>query len=102
MMKNILLAILLLSVLAPLARAASDCAHTCCRTYNGSWDKDFDDCRAPAGGGGFDQCVSQCEAQVAASGPHGPGPASPENTYNCKVGAILATIAVGAFLMGKN
>jgi hypothetical protein len=98
-MRAIILSILLLSAFIPLAHAASDCEHTCCRTYSGSWDDDFDDCRSPKTG--FDTCVSDCEAQVWANRPQGPGPASPENTYNCKYPAILAMIGVGALLIER-
>jgi hypothetical protein len=90
----------ILFLFAPLAFAASDCEHTCCDRFNGSWDEDFDDCKHPAEG--FDTCLSDCEAAVWAARPQGPGPASPENTYSCKVGAILATIAVVAFIARKN
>ncbi|MFH0884602.1 MAG: hypothetical protein V1861_02740 [Candidatus Micrarchaeota archaeon] len=37
-MKMAILCILALSAIAPLAFAASDCEHTCCDKFNGSWD----------------------------------------------------------------
>jgi hypothetical protein len=84
----------------PIVHAASDCEHTCCRTFSGSWDDDFDNCRSYKDG--FDACVSECEAKVWAARPQGPGPASPENTYSCKVGFILAAICIGAIYSGRN
>jgi len=99
-MKSLFFLLIIFASLAPIAFAASDCAHTCCRTYNGSWDDDFDDCRHPAAG--FDGCVSECEAKVWASRPQGPGPASPENTYSCKVGAILLGVLGGTILLRKS
>ncbi len=91
--------ILLVTVFPSVSFAASDCAHSCCRTYDGSWDDDFDDCKSAKTG--FDTCVSDCEAAVYANRPQGPGPASPENTYSCKFPAILAMIGVGALLMER-
>jgi hypothetical protein len=88
-MKNILTAFLLLCAFMPFAFAASDCAHTCCYSYNGSWDTDFDDCFHPQGG--YDTCVSQCEAQAAAAGPTPPDTTNAQH-YNCKVGMILLAL----------
>lgn len=97
--KLALFGILLASVFPTVSFAASDCEHTCCRTYDGSWDDDFDDCRSPKAG--FETCVSDCEAQVWANQPQGPGPASPENTYSCKFPAILVFITVGTLLIER-
>jgi len=98
-MKKTLLIIFTILSAVPLSFAASDCEHTCCQTYDGSWDDDFDDCKSAKPG--FDSCVSACEARVWESMPQGPGPASPENTYSCKYPAILAMIGVGALLMER-
>jgi hypothetical protein len=98
-MKTLIIGLLLIMGMIPLAHAATDCEKNCCRTYDGSWDEDFDDCRQPKTG--FDTCVSDCEAAVWAARPQGPGPASPENTYHCKVGAILLSVCVATVLMAK-
>jgi len=95
-MKRVFLALLFFLSFAPLAFAATDCEHSCCRTYDGTWDDDFDDCLHPKTG--FDTCVSDCEARVWASRPQGPGPASPENTYTCKVGFIIPAVLAAAFV----
>ena len=85
--------LLFILFLAALSYAASDCEHTCCSQYSGSWDDDFDDCKHPKDG--FDTCVSDCEARVWAARPQGPV-VDPENTYTCKVGAILLSLVGGA------
>ncbi|MCI0504239.1 hypothetical protein L0Y65_06045 [Candidatus Micrarchaeota archaeon] len=89
--------ILILFSFMPIAFAASDCEHSCCSTFNGSWNEDFDDCKRAATG--FDGCVSDCEAAVWAARPQGPGPADPEHTYSCKVGLILLSILGGAVFL---
>jgi len=86
--------LLFLFSFSPVAFAASDCEHTCCTEFNGSWDDDFDDCKHPAQG--FDTCLSDCEAAVWAARPQGPGPADPEHTYSCKVGFILLGICAAS------
>ena len=96
-MKNLMLALVLLfSFAPPIAFAASDCAHTCCRDYNGNWDTDFDDCRAPASG--YDACVSQCEAQVAAGGPVAPDTSGGTHYTCCSTAFILMAFAGALFL----
>ena len=82
--------LLIVFAIAAISSAASDCEKVCCRNFSGSWDTTFDDCRGEKAG--YDQCVSDCTARVIASGPQGPGPAGPENTYNCKVGFILVSL----------
>lgn len=96
-----LICLALLMGFAPAVHAASDCEHTCCRTYNGNWDTDFDDCGgSPAAG--FDACVSDCEAAAYNSGPIGPGPVSPENTYHCcGTGFMIAFVLAGALFVKK-
>jgi len=93
-LRNMLFGLLLLLSFAPIAFAASDCEHTCCDTYNGRWDDDFDNCANPQTG--FDSCVSECEARVRAAGPQ------PINTtgfqkyeYKCGSSAILLAALVG-------
>ncbi len=98
MIKRILVSLVFLFSFIPLSHAASDCEHTCCQKFSGSWDDTFDDCKHPKTG--FDTCVSDCEAAVWAARPQGPGPASPENTYTCKVGFILLSLLGVAFLYG--
>ncbi|MFH0737671.1 MAG: hypothetical protein V1827_03220 [Candidatus Micrarchaeota archaeon] len=92
---RIFLLLLLISAFATLAFSASDCEHTCCRTFSGSWDDDFDDCKHPKEG--FDTCLSDCEAAVWAARPQGPDTTDGEH-YSCKVGFILAAMGVGIFL----
>jgi len=99
-MKKLLLCLVILSSIAPLAFAASDCEHTCCRQWNASWDDDFDNCRHPKAG--YDNCVAECDARVWAARPQGPGPASPENTYTCKMGFILPFILAAALFYRKS
>lgn len=95
-MKRIALLVLLLG---PLAFAASDCEHTCCRTYNGNWDTDFDDCRHPQTG--FDGCVTKCEADARAGWPQPPDTTGGEH-YSCKVGFVmLAVLGAAAFAQMK-
>jgi hypothetical protein len=101
-MKIILLSLLVLSVIVPLSFAASDCAHTCCRTYDGSWDDDFDDCRSPKTG--YDSCVSTCEANVYANRPQMGDTSNYPTTvvHCCGSPFILATVLAGAaFVMKK-
>lgn len=98
-MKTVLLGLFVLMALVPISFAATDCEKTCCQTYDGRWDDDFDDCKSYKPG--YDSCVSACEAKVWESMPQGPGPASPENTYTCKYPAILAMIGIGALLVGR-
>lgn len=86
----------------PVSYAASDCEHTCCRAYSGSWDDDFDDCRSPKDG--FDACVSECEARVWNSQPQGPGEIPPENVHHYSCGGtefILAFAVAGALFLKK-
>jgi hypothetical protein len=98
-MKHSFVALIVLLSFAPLAFAATDCAKNCCQTYNGQWDYTYDNCFQPKAG--YDTCTSQCEAAAMAAGPHGPGKASPENTYNCKVGFILVSVLGAAFVAWK-
>jgi len=95
-MKNLMLALVLVSSFTSLAFAASDCAHTCCQTYNGAWDDDFDDCRSPAVG--YDSCVSQCEAQAIAGGPIGPDQSQTTHYTCCSTAFVLAAFAGALFL----
>lgn len=90
-MKRIVSAVVLIAFLAPAAFAASDCAHTCCRTYSGAWDDDFDNCRHPKDG--YDQCKSDCEARaIANSGLVHPDTTNAEH-YSCSVGLVLLALA---------
>ncbi len=98
-MQHMALAALILLAWLPLSFAATDCEKSCCRTYSGSWDDTFDDCLHP--NAGFDKCNTDCEAAVYAARPQGPAPASPENTYTCKMGFVLASVLAGAFVMGR-
>jgi|GEM_PF-6052684 len=95
MLRQLLFILLLVMSFAPLAFAATDCAKNCCQKFSGTWDYDFDDCLHPKAG--FDTCNSDCEAAVWASRPQGPAPASPENTYTCKVGFIIPAVLAAAF-----
>lgn len=95
-MKNLMLALILAFSFAPLAYAASDCAHTCCYTYNGAWDDDFDDCRSPDDG--YDACVSQCEAQAMAGGPTPPDTTGATHYTCCSTAFVLAAFAGALFL----
>ena len=96
-MKNLMLALVLALSFAPLAFAASDCAHTCCYTYNGAWDDDFDDCRSPDGG--YDACTSDCEARtISESGLTHPDTTNAEHYTCCGTAFILAAFAGALFL----
>ena len=102
-MKSVLFCLAMLMVFSPLVYAASDCEHSCCQKFSGSWDDDFDDCKHPKEG--FDTCLSDCEAAVWAARPQGPGPADPENTYTYKCGGtefILASAFAGALFLKKS
>jgi len=89
--------LLFLLFLSPIAFAASDCEHTCCTKFNGSWDEDFDDCKHPAEG--FDTCLSDCEAAVWAARPQGPDTTGGSH-YGCKVGFILLGICAASVAYG--
>ena len=101
LMKGILFFLGVLMAFALPVYAASDCEHTCCRTYNGNWDTDFDDCGGSPDAG-FNACVSDCEAAVYNSGPVGPGPVSPENTYHCCGTAFVLASLAGLVVIPKN
>ena len=95
-MKNLMLALILVSLLAPLAFAASDCAHTCC---SGGWDDDFDDCLSPDDG--YDACTSECEARAYAAGPTPPDTTNATHYTCCSTAFVLAAFA-GALFLRRN
>ena len=95
-MKTTLLALFLIFSVAPLAFAASDCEHTCCTKFSGSWDDDFDDCKHPKEG--FDTCLSDCEAAVWANRPQGPDTTGGEH-YSCKYPFIVFSLLCAAVLL---
>lgn len=97
--KYLLFGLLLLISFAPSSHAATDCAKNCCRTYNASWDTDFDDCRHPAKG--YDDCVSQCEAANYNAGPHGPvtDANTPVTHVNCTPTFVLMSVVVSAAIL---
>jgi hypothetical protein len=98
-MKALVSAFLLMSVLAPLSFAASDCEHTCCDKFSGRWDDDFDDCKSYKDG--FETCVSDCEGAIWARQQH-PDISEGGTHYSCKYPpAILAAIAACALLVSR-
>jgi len=93
-MKNLIIALILVF---SFTFAASDCAHSCCYTYNGVWDDDFDNCRSPAAG--YDACTSDCEAQaIANSGLTHPDTTGATQYTCCSTAFILAAFAGALFL----
>jgi hypothetical protein len=96
-MKTIILFILIALGIVPLASAASDCEHTCCDKFSGSWDDDFDDCKHAKTG--FDTCVSDCEAQVYANRPQmGDTSGYPTTTVHCCGSAVIIAMVGAAFI----
>lgn len=93
-----LIGMIIASVLPSISFAASDCEHTCCQTYDGRWDDDFDDCKSAKEG--FETCVSDCEAAVWANRPQGPDTTG-GTQYNCKYPAILVMIGIGTLLIER-
>jgi len=93
-----LIGIILASVLPSLSFAASDCEHTCCNQYYGSWDDDFDQCSG--GDEGFSTCVSDCEAaNYAYSAQQGPDTSDGTHyTCCCSTTFLLAAVGAMAFL----
>lgn len=93
-MKILLIVLILVSF---FAFAASDCAHTCCYTYNGAWDDDFDSCRSPDDG--YDACTSECEARaISESGLIHPDTSDTTHYTCCSTAFILAAFAGALFL----
>jgi len=98
-MKSLQVFLILALLLSPLVFSASDCEHSCCTKFSGSWDDDFDDCKHPKTG--FDTCLSDCEASVWAARPQ--GPAVDENTpsyhVNCTPTFVLVSLVAGAAIL---
>ncbi|MEW6749264.1 MAG: hypothetical protein AB1295_06165 [Candidatus Micrarchaeota archaeon] len=86
-MKNLLLAMALLTALTPLAFAQSDCEESCCWANGGYWDYDYGYCEDASTE--YYNCINQCE------GSYGYG-------YSCcGSGFILAAVGGAAFLVNR-